>query len=149
MHGFTLFFMYIGGWGGESARTPNREIVSFRSCVRASERRASERAKLRERDVVPGARARRGSVSRFRVGSVLGLSRGCPGVVPWLSRLCQNSKNGLRLFSGRTRKTHFSSFGTSPCFAVPCRFCARRCPGLSRLSRLSRGCPGESYVNPM
>ena len=29
---------YIGGWGGES----NREIVSFRSCVRASEREISD-----------------------------------------------------------------------------------------------------------
>ena len=29
----------IGGWGGES----NREIVSFRSCVRASERARDQR----------------------------------------------------------------------------------------------------------
>ena len=33
----------IGGWGGESFVTPNREIVSFRSCVRASERARDQR----------------------------------------------------------------------------------------------------------
>ena len=33
----------IGGWGGESVcETANREIVSFRSCVRASEREISD-----------------------------------------------------------------------------------------------------------
>ena len=32
----------IGGWGGESVcETANREIVSFRSCVRAGEARRS------------------------------------------------------------------------------------------------------------
>ena len=36
-----LFFT-IGGWGGESfCETANREIVSFRSCVRAGEARRS------------------------------------------------------------------------------------------------------------
>ena len=59
---------------------PNREIVSFRSCVRA---RRGE-AKLRERDMESVARARRGKVCLFpspRVKSVC-------GVVPGLSRRC-------------------------------------------------------------
>ena len=63
---------------------PGNRFVSF---VRASEARRGEAAWARCRR---GARARRGPVCAvpFRVGSVLGLSRGCPGVVPWLSRGC-------------------------------------------------------------
>ena len=40
--------MYIGGWGGES----NREVVSFRSCVRASERARDQRFDCVARAVV-------------------------------------------------------------------------------------------------
>ena len=45
--------IYIGGWGGES----NREIVSFRSCVRAGEARRScvgEREAMRCVKLGPG-----------------------------------------------------------------------------------------------
>ena len=27
---YIYIYIYIGGWGGETARSPNREIVSFR-----------------------------------------------------------------------------------------------------------------------
>ena len=68
--------------GGQS----NREIVSFRSCVRA------KRGEVAWARCSPGARARRGSVCRrpvcpIRAGVVPWLSRGCPVVVPWLSRV--------------------------------------------------------------
>ena len=70
-------YVIIGGWGGES----NREIVSFRSCVRASGR---GEAKLRGRardDVLCVARAPADPVTpsgrsrRLRAGLSRGLSR--------------------------------------------------------------------------
>ena len=42
----------IGGWGGESFVTPNREIVSFRSCVRACERARDQHDDCAARAVV-------------------------------------------------------------------------------------------------
>ena len=43
---FRLYYI-IGGWGGESFVTPNREIVSFRSCVRAKRGEAKLRGRVR------------------------------------------------------------------------------------------------------
>ena len=69
----------IGGWGVDS----NREIVSFRSRVRAGE--ASEAVWASERRFDPGAGAVRGKFGRSVVAA---LHAGCPvvPVVPWLSR---------------------------------------------------------------
>ncbi len=88
---------YIGGWGSESFRTPNREIV-FRVRVRAV--RACVRSCVHESSSGPGAGAKPVSssapalagaripaASRLRPGCVPTASRLCPGCVPAASRL--------------------------------------------------------------
>ena len=83
----------IGGWGGESFVTPNREIVSFRSCVRACERARRGEAKLcaSERRFDPVARAKRGQESADPVPShVTAMPGSCP-VRPFLINLHKDS----------------------------------------------------------